>query len=221
MSAEPLVGDLAERSFAESLVERSLELFGRLDILVNNAGMPKHKQIFDVTPDEVQQTLSVNFLAPAALTLAALAPMLERGEGWIINISSVAGRIPSPRESVYCASKHALSGWTEGLALDLAGTNIHPAAVHVGPIDTEIWDKLESPQRFRGRKYPPSLVSAAVLRCIEKRLHAVTVPRHLALVFAMKLLAPRIFRWGAARWDPVGEENIRRARQEAAARLRD
>ena len=65
--------------------------------------------------------LRVNFLAPAFLTLAALPAMLRRGEGWIVNVSSAAGKLPPPRESAYAASKFALTGFTEGLWLDLAG----------------------------------------------------------------------------------------------------
>ena len=214
---EAMVGDLAERAFAESMVARALERFGRLDVLVNNAGVPKHKQFYDVTPEDVDYTMRVNFMAPAYLPLAAISPMLRQGEGYIVNISSGAGRMPPPRETVYAASKFALTGFSEGLALDLAGSNIHVAVIHVGPIETEIWDKAESPVAYAGRKYPASIISQAVFKCIEKRRHELTVPRWLWPVFLFKLLVPAAFRWGAARWDPVPRDVVEQARKRAVS----
>lgn len=214
---EAMAGDLAQRRFAESVVARAVERFGRLDILVNNAGIPKHKQFFDVTPEDVEYTMQVNFLAPAFMTVAALQPMLRQGEGYIINISSGAGKIPPPRETVYAASKFALTGFTEGLWLDLAGANIHAAVIHVGPIDTEIWDKAaaEAPVRYKGKKYPPSVISNAVFECIEQRKYEMTVPKSLRWVFLFKALLPRVFRAGSARWDPVPASVIDAARERA------
>jgi uncharacterized protein len=182
--------------------------------VVNNAGVSKHKQIYHLTADEVDYVLRVNILAPALLTLAAMPAMLRQGEGWIVNVSSAAGKLPRPRESAYAASKFALTGFTEGLWLDLAGSGIHAAVIHVGPIDTEIWQKTDEPTAYRGRKLPPSAVSAAIFRAIERRQHEVWVPSMLRLAWWFHLLAPGLFRWGAARWDPVPAEVI------AAARLR-
>jgi len=215
---EALVGDVAERPFVESLAARAMERFGRLDVVVNNAGVSKHKQIYNVTPDELEYVLRVNFLAPAWLTLAALPPMLARGEGWIVNVSSMAGKIPPPREAVYAASKFALNGFTEGLWLDLDGSNVHAAVVNVGPIDTEIWRKTDEPTRYRGRKYPPSVVSDAVVRCVERRLHEVYVPRMMMGTWLLRVLFPAGFRRGAARWDPVPADVVAAAREAARRR---
>jgi short-subunit dehydrogenase len=216
-SVEALAGDVAERSFVERIAARAVERFGRVDVVVNNAGISKHKQIYHVTGDEVDAVLRVNFLAPAFLTLASLPAMLRRGEGWVVNISSVAGRIPPPREAVYAASKFALTGFTEGLWLDLAGSGIHAVVIHVGPIDTEIWRKTDEPTAYRGRKLPPSAVSAAVFRAIERRRHEMWVPATMRLAWWLRLLAPGVFRWGSARYDPVPREVIAAARERARA----
>jgi NAD(P)-dependent dehydrogenase (short-subunit alcohol dehydrogenase family) len=212
---EAMTGDLAERAFAESMVERALARFGRIDVLVNNAGIPKHKQFYDVTPEDVENTMGVNFMAPAYLTLACLPAMLRQGEGYVVNISSAAGRMPPPRESVYAASKYALTGFSEGLALDLAGSGIHVGVIHVGPIDTEIWGKTETETAYQGKRYPPSLISNAVFTCIEQRRHEMTVPRSLTLPYWIKVLLPGLFRWGTARFDPVAPEVIEDARERA------
>jgi short-subunit dehydrogenase len=213
---EPVVGDVAADGFVEALVARAVERFGRLDVVVNNAGVPKHKQFFDVTADDVEHTLRVNLIAPARLIVAALPAMLRQGEGHLVNVSSVAGKLPPPREAVYAASKFGLTGLTEGLWLDLAGSNVHASVIHVGPIDTEIWQKTDEPTAFRGRKLPPSAVSAAIFRAIEHGLPEVWVPGRMRLAWWFRLLAPGLFRAGAARFDPVPAEAIAAARRRAA-----
>jgi len=215
--AQALVGDLAKRDFSRGLVERVVALHGRLDVVVNNAGVPKHKQIYDVSLDDLDQTLEINFMAPAAICLAALPVMLRQGGGALVNISSVAGRLAPPRETLYAASKFALTGFSEGLVQDLAGSGIQPVVVHVGPIDTEIWGKAasEAPVAFRGTKYPPERVSQAIFRCLDERRHEISVPRRMGLVSVMKALLPELMRRGSARFDPVDPEVVARARRSA------
>jgi len=215
-----LVGDLGERGFARSLVERIVAHYGRLDVVVNNAGMPKHKQIYDVSLEDLDQTLEVNFMAPAAICLAALPVMLRQGGGALVNVSSVAGRVAPPRETIYAASKFALTGFSEGLAQDLAGSGIHTVVVHVGPIDTEIWGKAaaEAPVAYRGRKYPPERVSEAIFRCLEEHRFERSVPRSMGLVGVLKALLPGLLRRGNARFDPVSGEVVARARRAAQQR---
>ena len=201
-------GDLAEPSFPDTLAAAALERFGRIDVVVNNAGIAKHKQIHHVASDELEQVFRVNFLAAARLTLAALPAMTARGEGFVVNVSSVAGKLPPPRETVYAASKFALEGFTEGLWLDLQGSGVHAAVVHVGPIDTDIWRTTDEPSRYRGRRFPPGLVSRAVLRCIEERRHELWVPRRFALAYAFRLALPGVYRWASSLFDPVPREVI-------------
>jgi short-subunit dehydrogenase len=215
-TVEAMTGDVGERSFVEHMAARALRRFGRLDVVVNNAGISKHKQVYHLTPADVDYVMRVNFLAPAYLTLAALPAMLRQGEGWIVNISSAAGKIPPPREAVYAASKFALNGFTEGLWLDLAGSNVHAGVVNVGPIDTEIWRKTDEPTAYRGRKFPPSVVSRAVFACIERRRHEVWVPRSLRLAWWLRIVLPGVYRAGAARFDPVPPEVVAAARARAA-----
>ena len=215
---EAMTGDVAERTFIAEMVARAVRRFGRLDVVVNNAGISKHKQAYHLTPDEVEYVMRVNFLAPAILTLAALPQMLRQGEGWVVNVSSAAGKIAPPREAVYAASKFALNGLTEGLWLDLAGSNVHVAVINVGPIDTEIWEKTDEPTAYRGRKYPPTVISRAVFRAIEQRKHELWVPRTMQLVWLFRVLFPGLYRFGAARWDPVPPEVIAAARERAATR---
>ena len=213
---EAMTGDVAERTFVENVAARALRRFERIDVVVNNAGISKHKQIYHVTPDDVEYVLRVNLLAPIHLALAALPAMLRRGEGWIVNISSGAGKFPPPRETIYAASKFGLNGFTEGLWLDLTGSNVHAAVVNVGPIDTEIWRKTDEPTAYRGKKYPASRVSRAVFRAIEHRRHEIWVPGTLRLPWFLRILLPGVYRRGAASWDPVPPAVVAEARARAA-----
>lgn len=213
---DAVVGDVATPGFVEDLAGRAERRFGRLDVVVNNAGIPKHRQFFDVTADDIEYTLRVNLVAPARLIVAALPAFLRQGEGWIVNVSSVAGKLAPPREAVYAASKFGLTGLTEGLWLDLAGSNVHAAVIHVGPIDTEIWEKTDEPTAFRGRKLPPSAVARAVIHAIERRRHEVWVPRRMRWAWWFRVACPGLFRAGAARFDPVSRRAISEARARAS-----
>lgn len=217
VGVETLAVDVAAGWAAEAIVARATERFGRLDVLVNNAGISKHKQIYAVTPEDLEQTIAVNLLAPMRLTLAALPSMLRQGGGCVVNVSSVAGKLPPPREAVYAASKYGLTGFTEGLWLDLEGSNVHAAVIHVGPIDTEIWEKTDEPAAFKGKKWPPSAVSAAVLRAVEQRRHEVWVPRRYRFAWLFRIFMPGAFRAGSVRFDPVPAEVITAARMRAGA----
>ena len=213
-----LCGDLGERAFAESVVDETVRRFGRIDVLVNNAAISKHKQIFHTTADEAETVMRINFLSSLWTTFAAIPYMLRDGGGSIVNVSSFAAKVAPPREALYAASKAAMNAFTEGLWNDLAGSNIHAALIHPGPIDTEIWEKEDEPPAYRGRKYPPEMVSDAIFEAIEKRVHEITVPRRnpqLMSARVLRLLAPGLLRLGMARMEPVPPELIDRARERA------
>jgi short-subunit dehydrogenase len=205
-AASWLAGDLGERAFAERVVPDTLARHGRLDVLVNNAALAKHKHVCRLDGDEVERVLRVNFLAAVTTTRAAIPAMLARGGGTIVNVSSVAAHIVPPREAVYAASKAALDAFTEGLWLDLAGSGIHVALVRPGPIDTEIWDKQDEPNAYRGRKYPADRVADTIIETIVRRVDERTVPRWsppLLVARLLRIVAPGLLRRGLSRMDPV------------------
>jgi short-subunit dehydrogenase len=213
-----LAGDLADPVFAARVVTETLETHGRLDVLVNNAALPKHKPIYEVTLAEAEAVLRVNFLACVQLTLAALPAMLRQGGGTIVNVSSFTSRVVPPREAVYAASKCALNGWSEGLWSDLAGSNVHVALVIPGAIATEIWEKLDQPSAYRGRKHPAAIVTAAILEAVEKRRYEITVPRRspqLLLARFLRFAFPSLLRAGVRRMEPLPPAVIAAARARA------
>jgi len=210
-----LAGDLLDRAFAEQIVAETVARCGRIDVLITNAAMPMHKLAYDVTSDDVEATLQLNFRSPVWTTHAALPHMLRQGGGAIVNVSSFASQVVPPREGIYAASKAALDAWSEGLWLDLAGSKIHVAVVRPGPIDTEIWDKRQQQSGYRGKRWPVSGVADAVLAAIERSEHEVTVPRRnpgLVVARWLRHVAPGLLRWTMGRMDPVPADAITKAR---------
>jgi short-subunit dehydrogenase len=134
------VADLGDLDRAEAVATEAWERIGPLDALVNNAGVPMRRHTLALDGDTIEWVMRVNFLAPARMTMALLPRMLERGEGMIVNVSSVAGRLGNANEAAYSASKFALCGWSEATAVDLWDTPVEIRLVNPGPIDTEIWD---------------------------------------------------------------------------------
>jgi short-subunit dehydrogenase len=162
------VADLADLDRAEQVALEAWDAFGGVDVLVNNAGMPKRRHVTRLTAAEVGHVLRVNFEAPVRMTLALLPRMLERDRGTIVNVSSLAGRLGVLHEAAYCASKSALCGWSEAMAIDLSGTGVRVRLVNPGPIDTEIWSLPgnEDPV-YDGPKVPAEECAQGIVAAVE------------------------------------------------------
>ena len=120
-----------------------------------------------LTPADVAHVMDVNFHAPVRMSLALLPDWLARGGGCVVNVSSLGGRVPIAHEAAYCASKFALCGWTEAMAVDLHGTGVEVKLVLPGPIDTEIWDQPgNDPAAYQG-----PFVPAADAAAVDRRRH--------------------------------------------------
>jgi len=206
-SSEAVVTDVGDQAAVEQLIAGTIQRHGKIDLLINNAGIPLRIHALRLTPDDVERAMRINFLGAAYATLAALPSMVARKEGHIVNVSSVAGRVGSPRESAYTAAKFAMTGFSEVLEADLSGTGVHVHVVYPGPIATEIWDKVEEPAAFHGKFFPPQIVADAVRSCIEHGHFERWAPRRLGFVPLVRALAPGQFIKGLARYDRRGRES--------------
>ena len=160
--------DLGDLDAAEELVHQAAREWGRVDCLVNNAGIPARIQVPNLTPADVAHVMDVNFHAPVRMSLALLPDWLARGGGCVVNVSSLGGRIPIASEAAYCASKFALCGWTEGMAVDLFGTGVEVKLVLPGPIDTEIWDQPgNDAAHYEGPFVPAADAAQSIVEAIE------------------------------------------------------
>ncbi len=199
--SEAAATDVGDRAAVEKLISGVLERHGKIDLLINNAGIPMRVHASRLTSDQIERTMRINFLGAAWATVAALPSMLARKDGHIVNVASVAGRIVSPRESAYTASKFAMTGFSEALASDLDGTGVRVHVVYPGPIKTEIWDKVDEPPAYRGKLYPPQIIAEAVRSCIERGHFERWAPRRMGLVMFARTLFPTQFIKGTARYD--------------------
>jgi short-subunit dehydrogenase len=109
--------------------------------------------------------------------------MLERGQATIVNVSSLAGRLGVLHEAAYCASKFALCGWSEALAIDLSATGIRVRLVNPGPIDTEIWSLPDNEDPiYDGPKVAAVECAEGILAAIESDAFEHYVPDLKAIV---------------------------------------
>jgi NAD(P)-dependent dehydrogenase (short-subunit alcohol dehydrogenase family) len=131
--------DVRLRADVERLVARTLERFGQIDILVNNAGIsPLHAEPQEIPEDAWDDILDTNLKGAFLLSTAAARDMIARGSGAIVNIASIAGVLPIPLESAYCASKAGLIGLSKAMAYDWARYGVRVHAVAPGYIATEM-----------------------------------------------------------------------------------
>lgn len=160
--------DLADPEAAARVAGAAWEAFGRVDVLVNNAAIPSVRHTTRLTPGEIEAVMQVNFHAPVRLSHALLPRFLERGSGTIVNVSSLGGRLGILRESAYCASKFALCGWSESLALDLWDTGVKVKLILPGAVDTEIWDHPDAePSTYNGPKVSAESVASGIADAID------------------------------------------------------
>lgn len=183
--SEMWVADLADTAAVGDLALQAWDVLGGIDVLVNNAAIPKRRPVAELKPDEVETVMRVNFFAPMRLTLAVLPRMLMRGSGMIVNVSSVGGRLGIIHETAYCASKFALCGWSESMAVDLHGTGISMKLIEPGPVDTEIWDKPGNEEPlYQGPKVPADEVAAGIIAALGSEGFEHYVPDMKAVVDA-------------------------------------
>lgn len=134
--------DIADYAATTELVDRIEASIGPIDILVNNAGISYRSTVEDMTPEDEQRQLQVNYLGPMHLIRACLPSMRKRLSGRIVNISSVGGMMAMPTMASYSASKFALEGASESLWYELKPWGIHVSLVRPGFINSLAFTKV-------------------------------------------------------------------------------
>jgi NAD(P)-dependent dehydrogenase (short-subunit alcohol dehydrogenase family) len=138
-----VVGDVSRPADCQALCERTIAAFGRIDVLVNNVGMSGPiKFVRDLQPEEWRAVIDTNLTSAYLCIHYAVAPMMARKCGAIINISSLTGKRPFAKRVAYAASKLALVGLTRTLAQELGPYNIRVNTVTPGPVEGERVDEV-------------------------------------------------------------------------------
>lgn len=131
---EWLALDVRDEASVARGVARVIDACGRIDVLVNNAGIGLAGAVEDTAPADLMEQLDTNLLGPLRLLRAVLPHMRARASGRVIQVSSLAGRLAVPFQGAYVASKFALEGLSESLALELRPLGIDVVLIEPGDV---------------------------------------------------------------------------------------
>lgn len=136
--ADIIKADVSSYLSAKHLIDETFKRFGRLDILVNNAGISKIGLIIDMEEGDFDRIINTNLKSVFNCTKHALPYMIDKKQGYIINISSMWGQNGASCEAIYSASKGGINSFTKALAKELGPSNIRVNAIAPGVIRTEM-----------------------------------------------------------------------------------
>jgi NAD(P)-dependent dehydrogenase (short-subunit alcohol dehydrogenase family) len=133
---ETMAADVRDHEQVSAAVNRAVERFGGLDILVNNAGLGIFANVADLTVEQWREMIDTNLTGVFYACRAAIPELRRRGEAWIINISSLAGKNAFPGAAAYCASKAGLNAFSEAMMQEVRYDGIRVAYVMPGSVET-------------------------------------------------------------------------------------
>lgn len=137
--------DITDETQVDSVVARVMSEQGKIDVLINNAGDAIYGAIEQIAIEDARRQFEVNLFGLAYLTQKILPHMRECGEGHIINITSIGGKVYTPLGGWYHATKHALEGWSDCLRIETSGFGIKVSIIEPGAIQTEFGDVMTAP----------------------------------------------------------------------------
>ncbi|MBT2738039.1 SDR family oxidoreductase [Bacillus sp. ISL-7] len=189
--------DVSDTAQVQEVFQRIFDKIGEIDILVNNAGFGIFREAHLATLDEIKGMFDVNVVGLMACTSMVLPKMRERRFGHIINIASQAGKIATPKSSVYSASKHAVLGYTNSLRMELSDYNVQVTSVNPGPIATNFFNiadekgtYVKNVQRFMLK---PEYVAQKVVDSMLSKTREINLPRWMNMGSVVYVLFPRLF----------------------------
>jgi all-trans-retinol dehydrogenase (NAD+) len=189
--------DLADPQRIQAVAQEVKVAGLTVDILINNAGIVTGKVFVEHSTAEIAATMAVNALAPMYVAREFLPDMLARRSGHIVNMASAAGLVSNPKMSVYCASKWAVTGWSDSLRIELErdGTGVGVTTVMPYYIDTGMFCGVRSPVIPILR---PEYVADRIIAAIKSDRILLRLPWLLNFVPLLRGLLP-------ARWfDKIG-----------------
>lgn len=131
--------DVTNKEGCTQFANSAINEYGRIDVLINNAGLMPLSFVKNLKIDEWDRMVDVNIKGMLYCTASIIPHMLANKSGHIVNVSSIAGRIVFPAGSVYCATKHAVTAFSEGLRQELSQrSNIRVTCIEPGVVDTEL-----------------------------------------------------------------------------------
>jgi NAD(P)-dependent dehydrogenase (short-subunit alcohol dehydrogenase family) len=135
---------------------------GRVDVLVNNAGVAVYGGVLKAGMEEIRREIEINYLGALRVVRAFAPAMVEHGDGLIVNVASILGKVSAPALGTYCATKAALLSLSQSLRGDLAGSGVRVIAVLPGTIDTDM------SRGFEGEKMTPEQAAREIINTVRE-----------------------------------------------------
>jgi short-subunit dehydrogenase len=169
----PIVADVTREADMEQFVAATVDRFNRIDVIVCNAGFGIAGAIDEVTPDQMQRLIDVNFTGTYLAARAALRVFRRQGYGHVIVVSSIVGKRGVPYMGAYAATKFAQVGLAECLRAEVAGSHIRVSVVYPVSTETEFFDVMSQETgvavtRAGGPRQSVEVVADAIARAIER-----------------------------------------------------
>lgn len=194
----PLYFDVTDSEMIQTTVEEWHRSHKPIDIWINNAGFARFERFQKADIASFEQMMNVNYMGVVRCTHAVLPFMLERNQGHVINIASMAGKIGTSKSTGYSATKHAVLGFTNSLRQELSDTGVKISAVNPGPVKTPFFD-LADPDGEYLKNLPkwfvltPEKVAQSVLHMIVRGKRESNIPRIGSWAVTLFLLFPGLF----------------------------
>lgn len=190
--------DVRDEQAVQALARRAAEHFGRIDVWINDAGVIVYGKLEDTPPEAYQRVIETNLFGQIHGARAALRYFRQQGEGTLINLSSMWGRVPSPYVGAYVASKYGIRGFSACLREELADEHdIHVCTILPMSVDTPIFHHGAN---YTGRQtapvppiVEPGRVVRAILSCVRFPRAEVVVGESGHLLSLAHALTPRLY----------------------------
>lgn len=189
---------------AQRIVKDIVQKYGRIDLLFNNAGTAIQGETRDLTVQHWRNVIDVNLWGVIYSAISAYKVMEKQGSGQIVNISSLAGLIPVPKEIPYCASKWAIVGFSSSLRIEGADLGVKVNLVCPGIMHTPIHENISWINVDKGKVSHPGLAkfylnpakaAKIILRGVERNQSIIIFPFYARLIWWLYRLSPAIFQF--------------------------
>ena len=181
---------------SQDQVEQLLSTITDIDILINGAGYGIMKDFSEFCDADVVNMFDTNVIGTIQLTTEIAKRMRERKSGTIVTIASIAGKISTPKSSVYSATKFALIGYFNALRLELKKDNVHVMTVNPGPVATNFFNIADEDKSYQkslgGKTLTPKLVVGKIIKGIDMKKREVNLPFKLVLAVKISQFFPKL-----------------------------
>jgi NAD(P)-dependent dehydrogenase (short-subunit alcohol dehydrogenase family) len=192
--------DVADKQRMQAFVDEVIAAHGRAHIVVNNAGVTTTAKLEEHSLEDFEWVVGINFWGVVYGCKFFLPHLQAAGWGAFVNISSLFGLTGVPKQSSYCATKFAVRGFSESLAIELANENIDVLSVHPGGIRTNIvrasrgsaGARQRTIEWFERNAMPPERAAAKIVTAIERRRQRVLITREAYVADLLKRLYPPV-----------------------------